>query len=108
MQNRTAAVIITIIAILLCGCPGLAVLCFGLSSLADYAAGFGIFASDQNTYIWFNFRWTMCRDCADSHYSLGQLFRAAQEKRNIYPLFPKSLSHPPALTNHFRPRSNLV
>jgi hypothetical protein len=51
MQNRTAAVIITIIAILLCGCPGLAAFCFGLSTLADYAAGFGIFASDQNTYI---------------------------------------------------------
>ena len=51
MQNRTVAVIITILAILLCGCPGLAALCFGLSSLADYAAGFGIFASDQNTYL---------------------------------------------------------
>jgi phosphotransferase system glucose/maltose/N-acetylglucosamine-specific IIC component len=55
MQNRTAAVIITIIAILLCGCPGLAALCLGLSSLADYAAGFGIFASDQNSYIWLIF-----------------------------------------------------
>jgi hypothetical protein len=51
MQNRTAAVIITIVAILLCGCPGLAALCLGLSSLGDYAAGFGIFASDQNTYL---------------------------------------------------------
>ncbi len=31
MNNRTAAVIITILVIFLCGCPGLAFLCFGLS-----------------------------------------------------------------------------
>lgn len=51
MANRTAAVIITVIAVLICGCPGLAAFCFGLSSLVDYAGGFGIFASDQNTYL---------------------------------------------------------
>ncbi len=55
MNNRTAAIIITIVAVLLCGCPGLAVFCIGLSSLADYAAGFGIFASDQNTYLGYIF-----------------------------------------------------
>jgi hypothetical protein len=31
MNNRTAAVIITILVVFLCGCPGLAFLCFGLS-----------------------------------------------------------------------------
>lgn len=29
MQNRTGGVIATIVAVLLCGCPGLFVLCFG-------------------------------------------------------------------------------
>jgi hypothetical protein len=51
MQNRTAAIIITIVVVLLCLCPGLGVLCLGLSSLADFTAGTGFFASDQNTYI---------------------------------------------------------
>ena len=51
MENRTAAVIITVVAVLLCGCPGLAALCLGLVSLVDYGAGFGIIATDQNTYL---------------------------------------------------------
>ncbi|MFZ0535154.1 MAG: hypothetical protein WAM09_18465 [Anaerolineales bacterium] len=55
MSNRTAGVIITIVAVLLCGCPGLAALCWGLASFVDYAAGFGIFASDQNTYLGYIF-----------------------------------------------------
>jgi hypothetical protein len=49
MSNRTAGVFITIVAVLLCGCPGLAALCWGLASFVDYAAGLGIFASDQST-----------------------------------------------------------
>jgi phosphotransferase system glucose/maltose/N-acetylglucosamine-specific IIC component len=53
MSNRTAAIIITIVAVLLCGCPGLAALCWGAASLVDYAAGFGFFASDQATYLWY-------------------------------------------------------
>jgi phosphotransferase system glucose/maltose/N-acetylglucosamine-specific IIC component len=36
MSNRTAAVIITIVAILFCGCPGLAFLCFGVTNFIDY------------------------------------------------------------------------
>lgn len=55
MSNRTAAVIITIVAVLLCACPGLAALCWGLASFADYAGGFGIFATSQNTYLWYIF-----------------------------------------------------
>jgi len=51
MTNRTSAVIITIVAVLLCGCPGLAGLCWGLASFVDYAGGFGIFATNQNTYL---------------------------------------------------------
>lgn len=51
MNNRTAAVIITIIAVFLCGCPGLIGLCWGSAFLIDYAAGFGFFASDPNTYL---------------------------------------------------------
>ena len=51
MNNRTAAIIITILVVFLCACPGLAFLCVGFSSLADYAAGFGMFASDQDTYF---------------------------------------------------------
>jgi fructose-specific phosphotransferase system IIC component len=50
MNNRTAAIIITILVVLLCGCPGLAALCLGVLSLADFAGGFGFFATDQNTY----------------------------------------------------------
>jgi hypothetical protein len=30
-------------------------LCWGLASFVDYAAGFGIFASDQNTYLGYIF-----------------------------------------------------
>jgi fructose-specific phosphotransferase system IIC component len=51
MSNRTAAVIITIVVVILCGCPGLAALCWGFASVVDYAGGFGIFATDQNTYL---------------------------------------------------------
>lgn len=36
MKDRTAAIIITIIAILFCGCPGLAFLCFGVTDFIDY------------------------------------------------------------------------
>jgi hypothetical protein len=51
MENRTAAVIITVFAVIICVCPGLAALCLGLASAVDYAAGYGIFASDQRTYL---------------------------------------------------------
>jgi len=38
MSNRTTAVIITIIAVILCGCPGLAFLCFGVTDFIDHYA----------------------------------------------------------------------
>ncbi|OGO64419.1 MAG: hypothetical protein A2030_00525 [Chloroflexi bacterium RBG_19FT_COMBO_50_10] len=55
MKNRTAAVIITIVAVFLCVCPGLAAICFGSASLVDSIFGFGYFASDLNTYLWYIF-----------------------------------------------------
>jgi hypothetical protein len=38
MKNRTAAVIITIVAVFLCACPGLAFLCFGITDFIDHYA----------------------------------------------------------------------
>jgi hypothetical protein len=35
MKNRTTAIIITIVAVLLCLCPGLGFLCFGVTDLID-------------------------------------------------------------------------
>lgn len=55
MTNRPAAIIITIVAVFLCACPGLAGLCWGLASFIDYAGGFGVFATDQNTYLGYIF-----------------------------------------------------
>ncbi len=52
MNNRTAGIIITIVAVLLCGCPGLAFLCWGLLSLIDFGIGGGVIASTNNTYYW--------------------------------------------------------
>lgn len=51
MQNRTAAVIITILAALFLACPGLGALCFGFVSLIDFAAGSQVLAHDNNTYV---------------------------------------------------------
>ena len=36
MQDRTAAVVITIFVVVLFGCPGLAFLCFGLTDFVDF------------------------------------------------------------------------
>lgn len=36
MKDRTLAVIITVVVILLCGCPGLAFLCFGITDFIDH------------------------------------------------------------------------
>ncbi|MFZ2098582.1 MAG: hypothetical protein WAV05_18270 [Anaerolineales bacterium] len=38
MKDRSLAVIITIIAVILCGCPGLAFLCFGVTDFIDHYA----------------------------------------------------------------------
>jgi hypothetical protein len=53
MTNRTAAIIITIAVVFVFACPGLAGLCWGLANLVDFGAGFGIFATDQNTYLFY-------------------------------------------------------
>jgi len=52
MRDRTAAVIITILAILFCGCPGLAFLLLGGVDLLDYY-GFNsyIFGSSDQTAV---------------------------------------------------------
>ncbi len=42
MSNRTAAVIITIIAVILCGCPGLLLLCNGLLALIEVLSNYQI------------------------------------------------------------------
>ena len=44
MQNRTTGIILTLIAVLLCGCPGLASLCYGLV----FATG-GLFPGSTST-----------------------------------------------------------
>ena len=46
MQNRTAGVIATLVAVLLCGCPGLIMLCFG----ATFAAVGLVPNSDINVF----------------------------------------------------------
>jgi ABC-type Fe3+ transport system permease subunit len=52
MNNRTAAIIITILVILCCGCPGLTSLCWGMVSLVDWAGGLGITGiQDQNGFL---------------------------------------------------------
>jgi hypothetical protein len=52
MANRTTGIIITIVAVILCGCPGLAGLCWGIVSLVDWAGGLGITGiGDQNGFI---------------------------------------------------------
>lgn len=38
MRNRTLAIVITVLAVFLCACPGLAFLCFGFSGFLDYYA----------------------------------------------------------------------
>jgi hypothetical protein len=51
MNNRTTAIIITILVVLCCGCPGLTALCWGMISLVDYAGGLGITGFDQNGFL---------------------------------------------------------
>jgi hypothetical protein len=52
MKNRTAAIIITILVVLCCGCPGLGVLCWGMISAVDWAGGLGITGiGDQNGFL---------------------------------------------------------
>jgi hypothetical protein len=52
MKNRTAAIIITILVILCCGCPGLTSLCWGLLAFVDFAGGLGITGiGDQNGFL---------------------------------------------------------
>ncbi len=53
MENRTASIVVTILAVLLIMFPGFAGLCFGLASLVDSILGTGVLANDLNTYLWF-------------------------------------------------------
>ena len=52
MNNRTTAIILTILVVLCCGCPGLTALCWGLISLVDWGGGLGITGiGDQNGFL---------------------------------------------------------
>ena len=52
MNNRTAAIIITILVVFCCGCPGLTAICWGLVSFVDFAGGLGITGiGDQNGFL---------------------------------------------------------
>ena len=52
MNNRTAAIIITILVVFCCGCPGLTAICWGLVSFVDFAGGLGITGiADQNGFL---------------------------------------------------------
>jgi hypothetical protein len=42
MENRTAAVIITIVVVLLCACPGLLFLCNGLLALVEIITNYQV------------------------------------------------------------------
>ena len=42
MTNRSAAVIITIVVVLLCACPGLAFICNGLLALVEVISGYQV------------------------------------------------------------------
>jgi hypothetical protein len=55
MTNRSTAIFITILLVLLLIFPGIALICFGLLNVVDSVLGFGIFASDLNTYFWYIF-----------------------------------------------------
>lgn len=51
MQNRTAAVIITILAVFLLFFPGLGGICWGLIVLLDAVFGFGVLTGDAGVYL---------------------------------------------------------
>jgi hypothetical protein len=88
MQNRTAAVIITIVAILLCGCPGLAALCVGLSSFVFQAGNFLIFSSDQNINIFAGFS-TLCAGFVMVLITVLVIFFVLRKKKETLPVVPE-------------------
>jgi len=51
MNNRTTAIILTILVVLCCGCPGLTALCWGLISLVDWGGGFGFTNTNPNSLL---------------------------------------------------------
>jgi hypothetical protein len=52
MNNRTVAIIITILVAFCLGCPGLTALCWGMLSFVDFAGGLGITGiGDQNGFV---------------------------------------------------------
>ena len=42
MEKKTTGIIVTIVAVLLCGCPGLLALCGGLFTVIDIFGGLGV------------------------------------------------------------------
>lgn len=55
MENRTTAIILTVVAVLLCGCPGMCVCLYGgltAVGLGTYSSEFGDFVSTGQTPIW--------------------------------------------------------
>ena len=53
MTDRSRAILVTVLAVLLFLFPGIALICFGLVSVVDSVLGFNFFANDLNTYLWF-------------------------------------------------------
>ena len=88
MQNRTAAVIITIVAILLCGCPGLAALCVGLSSFVFQAGQFYIFSSDQNINLGAGFG-VLCAGMVMILVTVLVSFFVLRKKKETLPIVPE-------------------
>ena len=52
MANRTTGIIITIVAVLLCGCPGLAFLCNALFALIQYFFNYQTFFDYGNSALY--------------------------------------------------------
>ena len=55
MENRTTAIILTVVAVFLCGCPGVCACLYGglsAAGLGTYTSEFGDFASSGQTPVW--------------------------------------------------------
>ena len=59
MANRTAAVVITIVVVLLCACPGIAFICNGLLALLEIVTNYQVF----NLYGYNAPYWTVASLC---------------------------------------------
>ena len=55
MENRTTAIILTVVAVLLCGCPGICACLYGgltAVGLGTYSYDFGDYGVNEQTPIW--------------------------------------------------------